>query len=269
MHNRTLRLLLEYDGTPYVGWQYQPGLPTVEGHLLEAMARVLGEQPALAVAGRTDCGVHAMGQVVSFSTQASTDAFRLAPSLNAHLPPTISVHRVEDAPPHFHARHSAISKRYRYRIYHARQHAALERGRAWYVPHRIDAERMHLAAQQLIGELDFESYRSAQCDAEHARRHMYSIDVTAAARLPLGTTIEITFHANAFCRHMCRILAGTLTEVGTGRRSIESIRDILHARDRTRAGMTAPPEGLTMLEVIYPDPQPGEAPMWQVPGNAP
>ena len=149
------------------------------------------------------------------------------------------------------ARRDSKGKRYRYRVYNARQPAALESLRAWHIRQPLDVDAMRAAAKHLLGELDFESFRSAQCDAEHARREMFAITIYTTPRPPIGTYVDITFHANAFCRHMCRILAGTLTEVGRKRCAPNDVRQILEARDRTRAGITAPPWGLTLLEVEY------------------
>lgn len=251
---RNVRLLLEYDGSRYVGWQTQETGPSIQAELARALAELTGEQPLLRVAGRTDAGVHAIGQVVNFRTKSRIPPPRFAPALNTLLPDDISVHRADEAPAAFDARKSARAKRYRYRIYQGPQPAALEDRRSWYVRRPLDLERMSAARVPLLGEHDFEAFRSAHCDAPHARRHMYAIDVASAPRPPLGLHVDIVFHANAFCRHMCRILAGTLVEVGTGRRDPESVAGVLAARDRTRAGLTAPAQGLTLLEVIYGDP---------------
>jgi tRNA pseudouridine38-40 synthase len=248
---RNIRLLLEYDGTRYVGWQLQDNGESIQGHLLLALEALTGERPTLHVAGRTDAGVHALGQVASFVTQSPIPTPSFAPALNTKLPDDISVHCSDEVPPDFDARHSAHSKRYRYRVYQAREPAALENGRAWHVRRRIDLTRMRAAAQLLVGEHDFEAFRSAHCDAAHARRRMHSIDIGSTTRPPVGLHVDITFHANAYCRHMCRILAGTLVEVGTGQRAVDSVAAALAGRARELAGVTAPPGGLTLLEVLY------------------
>lgn len=249
---RNIRLVLEYDGTGYLGWQRQANGPSIQAALEDALFEITGQRPVLSVAGRTDAGVHAAGQVINFRIASRILDWRFAPALNHHLPPSISVHLAEEVPLEFDARRDSLSKRYRYRIYRAREPAALELNRAWHVRTPLDLEAMRAAASHLIGELDFEAFRSVHCDAEHAFRAMYSIDLEQRPRPPCGEHIDITFHANAFCRHMCRIIAGTLGEVGMGKREPADVQRVLARRDRTRSGVTAPPGGLTLLEVIYP-----------------
>lgn len=254
MGSQNIRLLIEYDGSDFAGWQMQEGLPTIQGSLCHALQRVTGDAEAsVGAAGRTDAGVHAFGQVANFLTKSPMEARRFAPGLNFYLPPTIRVHRSEAVPKSFDARRNSSSKRYRYRIYEGPHPPALHRRRAWHVRRRIDPLAMQRAAQHLLGEQDFESFRSAQCDAAHAVRTFFSVDVVATPRPPVGQMVDIVFHANAFCRHMCRILAGTLLEVGIGQRRPEDVRTILDARDRRQGGVTAPPWGLTLVEVLYPD----------------
>lgn len=248
---RNIRLLVEYDGTAYGGWQIQEDVPTIQGCLRTAIERLTGEASTLRVAGRTDAGVHAIGQVAAFKTFSAIEARRFAPGLNAHLPNDISIHRSTDAAPDFDPKRDSKSKRYRYRVYCGPQPAALEGSRAWQLRSDLDTDAMRRAAQLLLGERDFNAFRSAHCDAPHAVRAMYCIDVTSAPRRPVGTTVEILLHANAFCRHMCRIIAGTLVEVGHGRRTVDSVAAALDSRDRSRAGVTAPPGGLTLVEVVY------------------
>ena len=248
---RKIRLLLEYDGSAYVGWQRQTNGPSIEGALEDALATLEGTRVPLRVAGRTDAGVHATGQVVSFWLRRQIPSERLASALNSLLPRDITVHLAETVAPTFDARDDATSKRYRYRIYQARQPSALERRRAWYRRAPLDVEAMREAARHLVGHLDFEAFRSAHCDAPHARRMVYGIAIHEAPRPPRGRVIELDFHANAFCRHMVRILTGTLVEVGQGRRTPEDVRRILESRDRREAGVTAPPHGLTLIEVRY------------------
>ena len=249
---QNIRLLVEYDGTPYVGWQLQDGLPTVQGELLTALRSITGEADLqLNVAGRTDAGVHAYGQVVSFLTRYPKEPRRLAPALNFYLPSTIRIHRAEGVPDDFDARRSAKGKRYRYRVYSGPHPLAVERDRVWHVRRHLNLDAMRQAAAHLIGELDFESFRSSHCDAAHAVRTMFAIPVEVQPRPPVGSLVDITFHANAFCRHMCRILAGTLVEVGAGKRTPADVAHVLARQERAAAGITAPPAGLTLLEVFY------------------
>lgn len=250
--SRNIRLLIEYDGTPYVGWQLQEGQASIQGELEAALFKITGEaNPQLMVAGRTDAGVHAYGQVANFRSNSVLEARRFTPALNHHLPDSIRIHRAEDAPPDFDARQAARSKHYRYRVYRGPHAPALDRRRAWHIRNPIDVDAMRRAAAALVGELDFESFRSVHCDAAHAIRRMHSITVSTAPRPPVGEFVDIVFHANAFCRHMCRILAGTLVEVGTGRRPVADVARVLASQDRTQGGVTAPPWGLTLLEVLY------------------
>ena len=228
-------------------------MPTIQGALCSALRQVTGNtQATVGAAGRTDAGVHAFGQVANFFTDHPMEARRFAPGLNFYLPPAIRVHRSEAVPEAFDARRDSSGKRYRYRIYEGPHPPALDRRRAWHVRRKIDPAAMRQAAQHLLGEQDFESFRSTQCDAAHAVRTFFSVDIIATPHPPVGQMVDIVFHANAFCRHMCRILAGTLLEVGTGRRQPEDVRTILAARDRRLGGVTAPPWGLTLIEVLYP-----------------
>ncbi len=249
---RNIKLLIEYNGAELYGWQRQDKLPTVQGFIEEALKKVLGEVPSMIVAGRTDAGVHAIGQVANFRTKSDIADWKFAPALNHHLPSQISIHKAKEVPAAFNARNDSHSKKYRYRIYEGPQKSALEYQRAWEWRSRIDETLIRNAASHLIGEHDFESFRNTECDADHAVREMFEILVETSLRPPLGRYIDITFHANAYCRHMCRILAGTLMEVGLGKRAPDSMQHIIDARIRTAAGQTAPAFGLTLMEVIYP-----------------
>jgi tRNA pseudouridine38-40 synthase len=248
---RNIRLLVEYVGTNYVGWQAQENGPSIQAELTRCLEDLTSVRPALHVAGRTDAGVHALGQVVSFVTHSRIPPDRFAAALNQLLPDDISIHRSDEVSMDFDARHSARGKRYRYRVYLGPQPAALESPRAWYVRRALDLEAMRAATRPLLGEPDFEAFRSAPCDAPHAIRRMHAISLETSARPPVGQYVDMTFHADAFCRHMCRILAGTLVEVGLGRRTASSIEATLLGRKRELAGITAPAQGLTLLEVFY------------------
>ncbi len=250
--SRNIKLLVEYDGTSYLGWQRQKDGLSIEAELERAYEAVTGEAPKLVVAGRTDAGVHAIGQVVSFHTQSEIEDWRIAHALNAKLPETITVHDSRVMAEGFNARLDSMAKRYRYRVYQGPHLPALERNRAWHHRTELDVSAMEDAAAELLGERDFESFRSVHCDADHAIREMFAITISRVERPPVGYFLDFYFHANAFCRHMCRILAGTLCEVGRGRITPEAIVEIREARDRKRAGVTAPPGGLTLLEVLYP-----------------
>ncbi|MEO1172929.1 MAG: tRNA pseudouridine synthase A, partial [Myxococcota bacterium] len=197
-------------------------------------------------------GVHALGQVVNFKTDSAIEDWRFSHALNAHLPQTVTVHLSSEVPAEFSARLDSLSKHYRYRVYQGPHLPALDTHRAWHHRTVLDLDAMRRAAEPLIGEQDFESFRSVHCDADHAVREMFSIDITRLERPPAGYFVDITFHANAYCRHMCRVLAGTLCDVGRGRMAAADITGIRDARDRKRAGVTAPASGLTLLNVAYP-----------------
>jgi tRNA pseudouridine38-40 synthase len=250
-----IRLLLEYDGSAFMGWQRQAGLATVQGALEAALGAVTGEPvEALDVrcAGRTDAGVHALGQVVTFHTQSPKEPRRFAPALNHFLPDSIRVQRAEAAPKGFSARHHSSGKTYRYCVYRGPHPSALLLHRAWHVRRRLSMEAMQQAASALTGSHDFESFRSAHCDAPHARRVLHAITVAQHEPWGLGEILTITLRGDAFCRHMCRIIAGTLVEVGAGLRAPGHMAQILAARSRSRAGETAPGYGLTLMHVAYP-----------------
>ena len=260
---RNIALLLEYDGSGFAGWQRQENAPSIQAELERALEKLLKQIPILYVAGRTDAGVHALGQVVSCKInydmvrpahrERLQEVRRLVPALNKFLPQAITVHRVVEVAEDFNARHDSLSKRYAYTILATPQRSPLLLGRAWHLRWPLDLDKMRQAAQHLQGELDFESFRSVHCDAAHARRHMFEITLESENRLPLGQLVKITYHANAFCRHMCRIITGTLVEVGLGKRSVDSVQATLLARNRQSAGITAPAAGLTLLEVRYKD----------------
>lgn len=252
-HPTRFKLVVEYDGAPYLGWQKQREGPSVEEELESALEAASGVRPPLTVAGRTDAGVHALAQVVSFDLDTKIEPRRLSHALNFHLPETITVHSSAAVDIDFSARLDSIAKRYRYRIYNGPHLPALDRGRVWHHRKILDLHAIRHARDVLIGEHDFESFRSVHCEAEHAVREIFDIELESTPRAPCGTYIDMTFHANAFCRHMCRILAGTLAGVGLGKIPADRIGAILEARDRRHAGVTAPPGGLTLLEVIYPE----------------
>ncbi len=252
MTERNIELLLEYNGAAYHGWQRQEGQPTVQAELENALKAILGSVPPMTVAGRTDSGVHALGQVVNFKTSSGIEDWKFCRAINNFLPKDISVHRSREVDPAFSARFDSVSKRYRYRVYEGPQPAALEHKRAWWMRQSLSLDLMQEATTHLVGVHDFNAFRSVHCDADNATREMYSITCTRSPRPPVGNYVEIVFHANAFCRHMCRILAGTLVEVGLGKRSMEALIAARDSRDRTQGGVTAPPGGLTLLEVLYP-----------------
>jgi tRNA pseudouridine38-40 synthase len=249
-------LLVEYHGAGLVGWQRQPdGLSVQEA--IETAAAPLngGVAPVATAAGRTDSGVHAEGQVVLLEIGKPLPPARLRAALDFHTRPhRIAIRAACLAPEGWSPRFSARMRYYRYRILNRPAKPALEEGRVWHVPQRLDAEVMHRAAQPLLGRHDFSAYRAASCQAGHAVRTLDLLEVRRA-----GEEIHIRASARSFLHHQVRNLVGTLVEVGLGRRGEEWPRAVLEGRDRRAAGQTAPAEGLTFLGVDYDPPLPWEA----------
>jgi len=243
---RRFKLVLEYEGTAYHGWQVQPELPTIQGVLQDVLARIAGAPVQVTGAGRTDAGVHAFGQVASFSADLGLDPPTLRKALNANLPSDIVVCQVEEAPPDFDARRSARSKRYRYSILRRDYPSAWYARHTLYVPTPLDAEAMAEAARAVIGTHDFSAFRAGTCTAKTPVR-----TVLDAAWRTAGDLWHFEITANAFLQHMVRILVGTFLEVGRGKRTPAEVAEILASRDRRRAGKTAPPQGLCLVQVHY------------------
>ena len=242
-----IALGIEYDGTSYNGWQRQKNGLGVQQRLEEALSLVADEAIDVTCAGRTDTGVHASGQVVHFDTQAERSERGWLLGANSNLPSDISVGWVREVDDEFHARFSATSRSYRYRILNRLQRSALYRERAWWVHQPLDAAGMHEAAQQLVGEHDFSAFRAAGCQASSPSREITSISVS---RREDWVTLEVS--ANAFLMHMVRNITGTLAAIGRGDESREWLGEVLKSRDRKIGGVTAPPHGLTLVAVEYP-----------------
>ena len=241
------RLTLEYDGAGFVGWQRQANGPSVQQALEEAVEAFCSERTVVHGAGRTDSGVHALGQVAHLDLEGEVAPERLRDALNFHLKPRpAAVLEAALAPADFHARFSALERRYRYRIVNRRAPLVLERGHAWRVPQPLDETAMQAAADRLIGHHDFESFRSSECQAENALRTLDLLQVTRR-----GEAVELEVAARSFLHNQVRILAGTLKQVGIGRWTPDDVSRVLAACDRRTAGPTAPPEGLTFLSVRY------------------
>ena len=242
------KLIVEYDGAPFVGWQRQDNGPSVQAALEDAVFAFCGERVVAQGAGRTDAGVHAAGQVahVDIARESSADTVRDA--LNFHLKPApVAVLSAVAVGEEFHARFSAIGRAYRYRIVNRRAPLALELGRAWHLVQPLDAARMHEAAQLLVGNHDFTSFRSSICQAPSPVKTLDRLDVTRH-----GEAIEIVAEARSFLHHQVRNMAGTLKLVGEGKWQPRDVAAALAAHDRSKAGPTAPPEGLCLERVVYP-----------------
>jgi tRNA pseudouridine38-40 synthase len=241
------KLILEYDGGGFVGWQRQPNGPSVQEALETAFPKFCGHAVEVAAAGRTDAGVHALGQVAHVDLERDWDPLKIRDALNWHLQPAgVAAIDVAEVPRDFHARFSAVKRAYLYRISDRRARPVLEAGRVWHVPHRLDAEAMHIAAQVLVGHHDFTSFRATECQAKSPEKTLDRLDVRRA-----GDEIEITTEARSFLHHQVRNMAGTLKMVGEGKWSAQDVADALAARDRSAAGPTAPAEGLYLVRVGY------------------
>jgi len=241
------KLVLEYDGCGLVGWQRQDNGPSIQAALEEAVHRFCGETVTAYGAGRTDAGVHAYGQVAHVDIEKPTTTDTLRDAVNHHLRPApIAVLSAEAVTDDFHARFSAVQRRYLYRIVNRRAPLTLDRGRAWWVPAPLDAAAMHAAAQSLVGLHDFTSFRASECQARSPEK---TLDVLDVARR--GEEIEVTATARSFLHHQIRNIVGTLRLVGAGKWTRADVARALAARDRSAAGETAPADGLYFLGATY------------------
>lgn len=244
------RITVEYDGTGLSGWQRQDHVPSVQGALETAAARLADAPVEIFGAGRTDAGVHATGQVAHLDIEKTLGAEAVRDGLNFWLRETgglpIVVRAAEIAPPDFHARFSATQRRYIYRILNRRTPAALERGRVWWVPPVLDAAKMQEAARLLEGHHDFSTFRAADCQAPSPMKTLDLLEIRSA-----NEELHIEAHARSFLHHQVRNMVGTLKLVGEGRWSLTDFRVALEAKDRTKGGPTAPAGGLTLIDVRY------------------
>ncbi len=253
MSGRQVALLIQFDGTDFHGWQTQAGLRTVQATVQDALQAMTGEETTLRASSRTDAGVHARALPAMFRTAASIPAGGFMRGLNGTLPADVSIVAAADVGSDFDVRRSGRGKVYRYRVWNAAARSALAHRTSWFVPQRCDPALMERAAQALVGDHDFESFRAAGCQAKTSIRTLTRIAVDSGP----GGVIEITVEGNAFLQHMVRIIAGTLVEVGRGRREEAFPAEALAARRRDAAGQTAPARGLTLERVLY-DPSPFE-----------
>ena len=248
-------LLLEYDGGPFAGYQRQRDQPSVQGAFEAALARLEPDLPSTAAAGRTDAGVHATGQVAQADMRRDWTPFRLSEALNHHLKPApVAVAACARAPEGWHARFSAIRRRYLFRLVCRRAPLVHDRGRAWHVRHALDPRAMQAAADRLVGHHDFTTFRSSMCQAASPVKTLDRLDVETIP-LPHGTEYRLHVEARSFLHNQVRSFAGTLERVGAGAWSPDDVSRALAARDRAACGPVAPPQGLYLAEVGY-DPDP-------------
>ncbi len=242
------KLTLEYDGGPYRGFQAQANLPSVQGSLERAIHAFTGERPTLYVAGRTDTGVHATGQVAHFETERVWREKVVRDAINAHLAPepiaVLACEIPEDTD--FHARFSARERRYLYRILNRWAPPALDQGRVWHIKKPLDAEAMHAAAQCLVGHHDFTTFRDVQCQAKSPFKTLDEVRVWQE-----GEEVRLAFASRSFLHRQVRSMAGSIVEVGSGRWTADDLQAALDAADRTRCGQVAPSQGLYLTGVVY------------------
>ncbi len=243
---RNIRVTVEYDGTDYFGYQFQPGVPTIQGELERVVSKIVKERVTTYGSGRTDAGVHARGQVLSFRTGGTIPVEKLCVAMNSLLPRSIAALEAAEVEPEFHARYSAKSRLYRYDILNRELRSAIEGRFCWHVRGSLNVEAMREAAICLIGVHDFTSFATADRDEGSPVRNVLELDIRRE-----GERVILEIRANAFLRSMVRTITGTLVEVGLGRRPVGEVPGILDARDRARAGKTAPAHGLCLVEVEY------------------
>jgi tRNA pseudouridine38-40 synthase len=268
MATRWLKLTVAYDGTNFAGWQVQPDKPTVQGAIETAWREITQETIRVTAAGRTDAGVHALGQVVAVVTENRLPVADLQRGLNAMLPEDVAIVTLEEGPEGFHATHDALGKTYRYQIHTGRVPAIFDRRYIWHYPHALDAEAMHAAAHALVGKHDFSSFESVGSERPDSIRTITELTVRrghvaeslrdSRCQLPVSerlahedrVTIEVS--GDGFLYNMVRAIVGTLVEVGRGTRDVTWPAEVLATCDRTKAGQTAPPHGLFLVRVVYP-----------------
>ncbi|MDH7600858.1 MAG: tRNA pseudouridine(38-40) synthase TruA [Armatimonadota bacterium] len=244
---RNIKVILEYDGTDFYGFQYQPGVPTIQGELEKALSKIFKERITVYGSGRTDAGVHALGQVINFRSHGTIPIDRVCVAMNSLLPPSIAAISACEVDEHFHARYSAKSRLYRYVILNRSVRSAIQGRFCWHVPQQLDLLAMSEAAQCLVGVHDFAAFAAADRDEKDSSvRNVMHVSLERQ-----GDNVIFDIRANAFLRSMVRSIVGTLVEIGVGKRSVSEMREILESRDRRAAGKTAPPQGLFLVEVEY------------------
>jgi len=244
---RNIKLLIEYDGTNYHGWQVQPNGPTIQEVLEKKIEIMTRQRVRLIASGRTDAGVHALGQVANFQTSSAIPVEGFLRGLNSLLPPDIVIKSAEEVESEFHAQYRVKRKTYRYLILNRELPSAIYRNYSWHIPRSLDVAAMENAARILLGKKDFSSFQAADPDLTDPVREVFQ----AAWSTPKEDFLCFTIEADGFLKHMVRNMVGTLIEVGKRKISGEEFKRIMEARDRRQAGITAPPQGLFLVEVKY------------------
>ena len=243
-----IALGLEYDGTKFVGWQTQRSGRSVQDTIAQAVSVVADETVSIFGAGRTDAGVHAACQIAHFDASAVRTKREWILGINSNLPGDIVVNWAKEVDDEFDARRSALLRRYRYLIMERETRSALLRHRTWWLRKKLDNNSMVSAASSLLGEHDFSAFRASSCQSYSPIRRLVSVEINR-----VGDLLHLEFTANAFLQHMVRNLVGVLAEIGSGKASPNWAEEVLNSRDRTKGGVTAPPQGLSLIGVTYPD----------------
>ncbi len=250
-----VKLTVEYDGTDYVGWQKQPNGTSVQEQVENALQQVCGEPVQVVSSGRTDAGVHARGMVAHFETHRDLPLSAFREGVNSHLPGDIAIKHAEYVAGDFHARYSALAKRYRYSFYLGQIRSPIHSRHSWHIKRSLDVEKIRQAASFFVGQHDFNAFRSSGCDAKTTVRELFAVEIKKH-----GKMLHLDIIGSGFLRNMVRIIVGTLIEVGSGKRQPEEIKDLLKGRQRDLSGVTAPPQGLCLMQVWYE----GKFEDWQV-----
>ncbi|WP_178861748.1 tRNA pseudouridine(38-40) synthase TruA [Thiomicrorhabdus cannonii] len=248
MSRQRIALRVEYQGSRYCGWQRQGHCDSVQQQVEQALTQIANEPVEVHCAGRTDTGVHALGQIIHFETAVERPLRAWIQGVNTKLPADIRISWAAPMADDFHARFSAIARQYRYVIFNRPVHSAILADRVTWESQWLDVDKMQAAAQDLIGERDFSSFRAAACQASHARREVQWIEVSRR-----GDFVFIDIRANAFLHHMVRNISGTLMEIGRGERPVNWVAELMAIQDRTQAGVTAPASGLYFVNAFYPE----------------
>lgn len=241
-----IRLTIEYDGTAYVGWQSQPVGATIQQSLEKSLHEVARQPVSTVSSGRTDAGVHARAMIVHFDTPVDLPMSAWREGVNRHLPDDIAVQSAEVVPNNFHARYDALAKHYRYTIFHGAVRSPLKSRYSWHIKRNLDVKSMQRAAADMVGRHDFGAFRSSGCDAKTTIRQIY-----AASFGQHGNVLYFDVVGNGFLRNMVRVIVGTLVEIGTGQRCADVMEELLHNGCRDDSGVTAPPQGLCLMQVWY------------------